>query len=159
MDTCGKGNCWIWSFIPHWSHNIPQRVSPLRVNNWHDGPVRFMRTETVGDATSLYVPSLIWMMIHIGREVSGLETLLMGRHEKSTEAVCGCVLCGCLCSWAGGEGRCLRDAALWGTSSVIYHSSQAEKESPPCSVSQTIRSLSPLSTIQISSGWIWKQLE
>lgn len=35
----------------------------------------------------------------------------------------------------------LRETALWSTSSVIYHSSQAKEESSSCSVSQTISSL------------------
>lgn len=49
---------------------------------------------------SIYVPSLIWMMIHRGREVTGLETLLTRRH-----AVQECrSVCECLRSWSGGWG-------------------------------------------------------
>lgn len=53
----------------------------------------------------------------------------------------------------GGRGR-LREAALWSTSSAIYHSSQAEEEGSSCSVSQTISSLRTPAAILVSSGGI-----
>lgn len=54
----------------------------------------------------------------------------------------------------GEEGWRSREAALWSTSSVIYHSSQAEEESSSCSVSQTIGSLRTPAAVLLSSEQI-----
>lgn len=56
------------------------------------GPVRFIRDRDDGRChLPINVPSLIWMMMYKGREVTGLETLLMGRQAKSTKSIELCV--------------------------------------------------------------------
>lgn len=129
--TTSRVNCWrVWSNEIH-----EDRDNHLRV----------------------HVHSLIWMMIHIGREVNSPGDTANGRTCKRYRAksyVYGCV-------WASmfavrREGEFLHEAALQSTSSVIYHSSQGVEEGSPCSVSKNNHW--PSHTRSFSTQWrmSWK---
>ena len=91
-------------------HNIPraQSVGPSRVNSWHVWSCEIHESSwqwvMPPPYIYIYVYSLLWMVIHIGRDVTGLETLLKGKTCKKYRSVWLCVaVCECLCSWSGGE--------------------------------------------------------
>ena len=106
-DSRGRWNCCIWLFTPHWlqTHDIPTPHSvfpcpPRGRRLTYLVPLRFMRTGDDGrDHLPIYYePGLIWVMIHMGREVTGPETLLMGETRKIVqECRAACVdVCECL---------------------------------------------------------------
>lgn len=84
----------------------PTSTSPSpttsRVNRW-----RVWSNEIHEDRDNhlrVHVHSLIWMMIHIGREVNSPETLLMGGHVKGTKQRAMCMdVCERLCLRSGGK--------------------------------------------------------
>lgn len=129
--------------ITNTSHShFLQCVSHPRVNDWRvwSGEIHEDR-----DNGWYRLPVHTWAQPYLNddsprQKVTGLETLLMGRHAQSKRV--GSCVCVWMCvsvyvSVVGGRGRLL-EAALWSTSSVTHHSSQAEEESSLCSLSHTV---------------------